>query len=129
LRTEPTQPVGLFDTLNPIDDRVGLGPGDALVFYTDGITETRDPSGELFGDDRLVELLKALTGHPAESIADSIIESARRFSAGRLGDDVAVLVVRVPDNAADDPLARVSAATGVPIDRLELPGYPHENGH
>lgn len=126
VRTDPAQPVGLFDTINPIDDRVGLGPGDALVFYTDGITEARNLEGDLYGDDRLIDELRTLTDAPADLIADSIIRSARRFTHGPLDDDVAVLVVRVPDNACDDPLERVSAATGVPVDRLQLPGYPHE---
>jgi sigma-B regulation protein RsbU (phosphoserine phosphatase) len=125
LRTEPTFPIGLFETIDPTDDRVGLGPGDALVFYTDGISEARAGSGEMFGEDRLVDELRHLTGQPAAVIADRIIDVAQRFAGGRLDDDVAVLVVRVPDNATDDPLARVSAATGVPVDRLQLPGYPH----
>ena len=129
LRTDPTLPVGLFTTINPIDDRVGLGPGDALVFYTDGITEARNATGELYGDDRLIDELRGLAGSAADVIADAIIASARRFTHGPLNDDVAVLVVRVPDNADDDPLARVSAAIGVPVDLLELPTYPHENGH
>ena len=126
LRTDPTLPIGLFDNVNPIDDRVGLGPGDALVFYTDGITEARNPSGELYGDDRLIDDLQGLTHCPADVMADSIIRSAARFTNGPLNDDVAVLVVRVPDNANEDPLVRVSAATGVPVERLQLPGYSHE---
>ena len=125
LRGRPALPVGLFDAIDPVDDRVGLGPGDALVFYTDGITEARDASGDVFGEERLVEALVGLTGRPAARIADGIIDAARRFSGARLRDDVAVVVVRVPDDAADEPLARVSAATGLPPERLELPGYPH----
>jgi sigma-B regulation protein RsbU (phosphoserine phosphatase) len=125
LRTEPSFPIGLFDSIDPTDDRVGLGPGDALVFYTDGISEARDGSGETFGEDRLVAELTGWTGEPADVIADKIIDAAQRFAGGRLDDDVALLVVRVPDDAHEDRLARLSVATGVPIDHLELPGYPH----
>jgi sigma-B regulation protein RsbU (phosphoserine phosphatase) len=98
LRTDPTLPIGLFDTIDPIDDRVGLGPGDALVFYTDGITEARNLDGELYGDDRLIAELRGLTGCPADVIADSIINSARRFTDGPHSDDVAVLVVGYPQD-------------------------------
>ncbi len=118
-------PLGMFDAIEPVDERVGLGPGDALVLYTDGITEARDEAGRTFGEQRLAAALQEVTGASAEAIADGIVESARRFSGERFTDDVAVVVVRVPDDAGVEPLARVSAATGLPIDQLQLPGYPH----
>jgi sigma-B regulation protein RsbU (phosphoserine phosphatase) len=127
-RTSAAFPIGLFDTLDPVDDRIGLGPGDALVLYTDGITETRDASGAMFGDEGLVDVLSGLTGEAADVIADAVIAAARAFSGNQLNDDVALLVIRVPDDAGDDPLVRLSSATGVPVDRLELPGYPHGEG-
>jgi sigma-B regulation protein RsbU (phosphoserine phosphatase) len=123
-----TLPLGMFDTIAPIDERVGLGPGDALVLYTDGITEARDDTGETFGEARLTQTLQGLTGEPAPVMADGIISAARRFSGGRLVDDVAIVVVRVPDDADQQPLARVSAATGLSPDQLNLPDYHHENG-
>jgi serine phosphatase RsbU (regulator of sigma subunit) len=43
----------MFDDIAPVDERVGLGPGDALVLYTDGITEARDATGDTFGEDLL----------------------------------------------------------------------------
>ncbi|MDQ6617379.1 MAG: SpoIIE family protein phosphatase [Actinomycetota bacterium] len=118
-------PLGMFDAIEPVDVRVGLGPGDALVFYTDGITEARSGSGETFGEDRLIGALLEFTGMSADEIADGIIESARRFAGDSFGDDVAILVVRVPDDAGDEPLSRVSEATGLPVERLKLPGYHH----
>lgn len=126
-RTEPTLPVGLFDSIDPIDDRVALGPGDALVLYTDGITEARTPDGDVFGDHRLLEELRLWAGRPVEDIADGIIDAARRFAGRALDDDVAVVVIRVPDDASTDPLGRVSAGTGLPVDRLALPRYPSED--
>ena len=128
VRGSATLPLGMFDTIAPIDERVGLGPGDALVLYTDGITEARDETGETFGEARLTETLQGLTGEPAAIMADGIISAARRFSGGRLVDDVAIVVVRVPDDADQQPVARVSAATGLPPDQLNLPDYHHENG-
>ncbi|MDQ1392043.1 MAG: phosphoserine phosphatase RsbU/P [Acidimicrobiaceae bacterium] len=118
-------PLGMFDAIEPVDERVGLGPGDAVVLYTDGITEARDDAGRTFGEHRLVAALQEVTGAPVEAIADGIVESARRFSGEQFTDDVAVVVVRVPDDAGAEPLARVSAATGLPVDQLQLPGYPH----
>ena len=117
-------PLGLFDTPVLGDDRVGLGPGDALVFCTDGVTEARDRSGEMFGDEALPEALLDCAGKPAETVAQRIVADARAFAAGgKLADDIAVLVVRVPDEAKDDPIGRLSAATGLGSDELTLPGY------
>jgi hypothetical protein len=117
-------PLGLFDAPVLGDDRVGLGPGDALVFCTDGVTEARDRSGEMFGEEALPDALLDCAGKPAETVAQRIVEDARAFAAGgKLDDDIAVLVVRVPDEAKDDPIGRLSAAIGLPPDQLTLPGY------
>ena len=117
-------PAGMFEHASVIDDRVGLGPGDALVICTDGITEAHQDRGELFGDEALPELLLDHTGDGAEAVAERIVEEARRFAGGRLRDDVAVVVLRVPEDATDRPIERVSRATGVPTGELRLPGYP-----
>ena len=117
-------PLGLFDAPVLGDDRVGLGPGDALVFCTDGVTEARDAAGEMFGDEALPAALLDCAGKPADTVAQRIVGDARAFAAGgKLDDDIAVLVVRVPDEAKDDPIGRLSAATGLPPDQLTLPGY------
>lgn len=121
-------PVGMFDALDPVDDRVGLGPGDALVFYTDGITEARDAAREQFGDARLNEILASHAGATAEDIATAIIDAAQSWCFGPLADDVAILVVRVPEDLGDDRIGRLVAATGVPVDELHLPGYSHDCG-
>ncbi len=128
-RGESALPLGMFDVIDPVDERVGLGPGDAMVLYTDGITEARDHRGEMFGEDRLIRALQGLTDRSANGISDGIVQAAHRFSGDRFGDDVAVVVVRVPADAGTEPLARVSAATGRPVDQLKLPVYPHGKGN
>ena len=124
-RGDPAPPVGLFPDIAPVEDRVGLGPGDSLVFYTDGVTEARDGSGELYGDARLVNLLAEHPGCPAVELAELVVSAARTFAAGELHDDLAVVIVRVPDDARAEPVRRVVDATGVPADELQLPDYPH----
>ena len=123
LRGTPSLPLGMFEAVDPVDDRVGLGPGDALVFYTDGITEARGPGDELLGEERLLEVLAGCASSSADEIASRVIGAAESFASGRLADDAAVLVVRVPEDAGVDPVARVLEATGLPAAELRLPGY------
>ena len=122
-------PVGLFEGASWSDDRVGLGPGDALVLCTDGITEARDAAGEMFGDEALPALLVASAGEPVEVIAERLVEAATAFAGDRVHDDIVVMVVRVPDDAKERPLRRLVEATGLPEEELPLPGYPVGDGH
>jgi serine phosphatase RsbU (regulator of sigma subunit)/anti-sigma regulatory factor (Ser/Thr protein kinase) len=119
-------PLGWFDDAVAIDDRVGLGPGDALVVCTNGITEAHDEHGALFGDEALADHLldAAGAGATADELADRILDAAQAFSATPLRDDAAVFVARVPETSSEDPLTRVLDATGIPADELHLPGYP-----
>jgi PAS domain S-box-containing protein len=71
-----------------------LHPGDALVLYTDGITETRRGE-ELFGEERLVAALAAAAGGTAEELADAVLASVEAFRAAPSEDDVALLVLRL----------------------------------
>jgi serine phosphatase RsbU (regulator of sigma subunit)/PAS domain-containing protein len=71
-----------------------LEPGDAVVLYTDGVTEARR-AGELFGDDRLLEVLAGVAGAPAAEVAAAVEGAALAFQGGVSDDDLAVLVLRV----------------------------------
>jgi anti-sigma regulatory factor (Ser/Thr protein kinase) len=122
-RGQPGTLLGMFDESVTSDDRVGLGPGDAIVFCTDGIIEARSHTGEMFGDDALNQLLLENSASDAETIASRVANESVRFAGGRSTDDVAVLVVRVPADAADDPTARVATATGAGAGLLPLPSH------
>jgi hypothetical protein len=115
----------MFGEIEPIEDRVGLGPGDCLVFFTDGVTEARAQDGTMFGESRLLDLLANCPGCAAEEVASRVVNAATSFASESHSDDVAVLVLGVPDGARDDPVGRVVEATGVAEVDLRLPGYPH----
>ena len=94
--------------VEPVD--ATLGPGDALVMHTDGVTEARDPNGGFYGDDRLGDLLRSVAGRPATEIVDAIEADVAAFRAGAEAfDDLTLLVVR---RAADDEDPRGAAAEG-----------------
>ena len=71
-----------------------LDPGDALVLFTDGVTEARAPDGTFFGEERLADLLRSYAGLDAETLAARLGAVVCEFQEGDLHDDVAILVLR-----------------------------------
>jgi PAS domain S-box-containing protein len=89
-----------------------VGAGDALVFYTDGVTDTRGEDGELFGQERLYELLDGAAALDADEVASRIDDALQAFEHGQQRDDVALLVLRA-GAGGDAPLAGVRALSGI----------------
>jgi sigma-B regulation protein RsbU (phosphoserine phosphatase) len=69
-----------------------LRPGDQIVFYTDGITEARNPAGEMFGTGRLDHAIEncQLT---AKGLMDDLVRQVADFTNGRPADDDRTLVL------------------------------------
>jgi PAS domain S-box-containing protein len=86
--------LGAFDGGAWEEHTVVVGAGDALVFYTDGVTDTRGEGDELFGQDRLQALLDGATLLDADEVASRIDDALRAFERGQQRDDVALLVLR-----------------------------------
>ncbi|MFG2054111.1 SpoIIE family protein phosphatase [Micromonospora sp. NPDC048930] len=85
--------LGLLDSIATPTAEIPLGPGDALIFYTDGVTERRR-GRELFGTDRLRESAAPLAGYSADVVAARLRATAIGFSVEPPRDDIAVLVLR-----------------------------------
>ncbi len=87
--------VGAFSFAKFTESRVDLKPGDLLVFYSDGITEPENEYGEMFGEERLVELLEKNSDRPESEIIDIVLESVRQFAkVGEAQDDMTLLIAR-----------------------------------
>lgn len=73
-----------------------LRPGDALVLYSDGVTEAFNPQEELYGDGRLLADTAAFHGRTAQDITASLLQQVRAFASGAAqSDDIAILALKV----------------------------------
>ncbi|WP_323792694.1 PP2C family protein-serine/threonine phosphatase [Nocardioides sp.] len=87
--------VGVIDAVDYHDHVVHLGPGDALVLYTDGVTEASGPEG-FFGERRLLEVVDADVRTGADAVVDTVLSEVLAFQHGHARDDIAVLALAVP---------------------------------
>ncbi|WP_248294504.1 PP2C family protein-serine/threonine phosphatase [Actinoplanes sp. TBRC 11911] len=98
LPTPTALPLGLghMRTRGPGVTELALEPGDALVLYTDGITEARDENGALFGAERLTEFaIEALrAGIPAPEMMRRLIHTIVSYENGELRDDATAAMLR-----------------------------------
>ena len=91
-------PLGLFCTGEYEATRLRLGPGDALVLYTDGLSEARNRADEEYGPERLTRLLKGAHGQAPDGVTSTCLADLERFLDGApKSDDVTLMVVRRSD--------------------------------
>ncbi|MCH9611009.1 MAG: hypothetical protein S4CHLAM81_03210 [Chlamydiales bacterium] len=80
----------------PKAKELSLGEGDTIVLYTDGVTEMHNSSLELYGEDRLIELIQKERGKTAAELVEAIRGSIESFADGYPQfDDVTLIVMRV----------------------------------
>ncbi|MFE5581752.1 PP2C family protein-serine/threonine phosphatase [Kitasatospora sp. NPDC056531] len=72
-------------------DLAPFHPGDQLVLYTDGVTETRDRSGAFYP---LAERIRSWSGEAPHHLLDHLHRDLIAYSGGELNDDIAALVAR-----------------------------------
>ncbi len=76
-------------------ETIEFAPGDMMVLYSDGVTEDMNPEGELFGEQRLAELVQRHAREGPRRLAGAIMEEARRFRReAELHDDWTLLAVQ-----------------------------------
>jgi phosphoserine phosphatase RsbU/P len=73
--------------------QAGWDPGTVIVIGTDGITETRNPSGEFFGGARFRDVIRNHAAQPADRIQSAVIEAVDTFRGESAQEDDVTLVV------------------------------------
>ncbi len=88
--------VGVLDEVEYEERQMTLDPGDILLLYTDGITEAKNEAGEMYGEDRLCQLVRENAHLSAQELLDHIYEAAREWGRNVVQyDDVTAVVMKV----------------------------------
>ena len=95
LALPPGPVLGIRETAAYSCRTVHMRPGDQLILYTDGITESSSPVGEFYGDERLLALAGATRGAGPEQAIAALFKATGDFSSGaEQFDDMTALAVR-----------------------------------
>jgi len=87
--------LGVFEGQNYALGAVQLQPGDRVVLFTDGVTETCGPAEEEFGEVRLLGLLAEHRTLSAHKLQEKILAAAAEFNCGHWTDDATLVTVAV----------------------------------
>lgn len=78
------------------NEKTGLAKGQVILIGTDGIWETRNPQGKLFGKAPLYDIIRQNAASSASQILDTIFEALDRFKQGlRAEDDITLVVIKI----------------------------------
>jgi serine phosphatase RsbU (regulator of sigma subunit)/CHASE3 domain sensor protein len=102
--------LGWFDEPGTAEATSQLAEGDRLLLFTDGFLEAKTPEGEVFGQHRFAETMRRVGVLPPEALVEELTAEVERFAAGKLDDDLTMLVVEWRGTASTD--------------RSDLPGDP-----
>jgi sigma-B regulation protein RsbU (phosphoserine phosphatase) len=87
--------VGLFPSIRYEERQIEIAPGDVLVAYTDGITESENSYGEEFGLERLAEIVARNREATASALLTKIFEAAALWNLSpEQADDITLLVAK-----------------------------------
>lgn len=90
-----TFPLGILDDAAYEETRLELTHGDVVVLYTDGIVEAMNENKEIFGFDRLLDIVNNSPAGTAESLLEDVKRSVNEFAgSASQHDDITVIVIR-----------------------------------
>ena len=87
--------LGAFPNALFTEDQIQLQRGDRLLLFTDGLTEAIDESGEQFGEQRLLDLLRDHRHKSADTLKETLFNAAGQFCGNTFRDDAALMVIGI----------------------------------
>jgi serine phosphatase RsbU (regulator of sigma subunit) len=89
-----TFPLGILDDTDYQETQLKLAAGDKVIFYTDGIVEAMNEQEELFGFERLINVVQGVRYMDADSLLKAVLNMVNEFVGGAAQhDDLTVIVV------------------------------------
>jgi sigma-B regulation protein RsbU (phosphoserine phosphatase) len=89
-----TFPLGILEDVGYQETRLQLASGDKVLLYTDGIVEAMNEKEEMFGFERLIEIVQGARSMSADSLLKEILDRVNAFAGGApQHDDITVIVV------------------------------------
>jgi sigma-B regulation protein RsbU (phosphoserine phosphatase) len=89
--------VGAFDFATFESTPLHIQVGDILVVYTDGLTEAEAHSGEMFGEDRVKEIIQREAPSGAEQMLKTMLEALEKFTGSKpQTDDITIIIAERP---------------------------------
>jgi serine phosphatase RsbU (regulator of sigma subunit) len=87
-------PLGMFDAASYQSSLFQLEPGDMLVVYSDGLTDARNQQDEMFGEDRLLELIEQKSPSGSQALEQELLKAIEEFTQGMpQTDDITFVVI------------------------------------
>lgn len=87
-------PIGMMPDFPRELGQVAFPAGSRLILFTDGITEAENPAGDMYEEDRLLNIVQRNIAQPDDILVNRVVRSVKRFSSGtEQSDDITLLVV------------------------------------
>lgn len=89
-------PLGFSDRESYVEVEQGFASGDMFFFYSDGLSEAQDAAGELFGTERLMDLVRRHAGEDPETLVARVREAVEAYNAAEhFSDDLTCVAVKI----------------------------------
>ncbi len=94
----PAPPIGITSGFDFPLKSIHVDSGDVLVMYTDAIPEAKGNAqnhGELFGEERFIDLLESIAEKDVQGITKSILDHVHEYTDGNISDDITIITIKV----------------------------------
>ena len=92
---DPNLPIGLFKDFGYTGGKITVQAGTTLLLYTDGLTEAENPDSQLYGEQRLIQALKAQKGKSAQDIILGVYADAQAHVQNAVqSDDMTIMAIQ-----------------------------------
>lgn len=117
-----SMPLGFSERETYRQDSVAFDEGDVFFFYSDGVTEAQDETGELFGVGRLTEIVRANSELAPDALIDAVRQAVVAYSHSEtFADDLTCVVIRAEGLPTPTDAPPACARLEIASDLAELP--------